>query len=338
MAFDPLTGNLWDQENGEDAFDEINLVEPGMNSGWIQVMGPVSRVAQYKQIETTSLHHEDFPNLQQFRWGPERIADTPGEALSRLFVLPGSHYSEPEYSWVHVLAPAGIGFLNGHGLGKEYFGRLFVGFSVNDDPLGGGLMAFQLTEDRQRILGNSIAENATFHDPGQNTDQIIGRDFGILTDIQTSGRGTLLVVSLDQGTVYEIFRGPAPPGPPDEGGGRPFTVQLSGAQEAPGPGDPDGSGRASLRLNPGQERVCFQIRVADITLPAAAAHIHVAPLGEPGPIVEGLTAPNANGASQGCVFLARDTINDIIQNPSNYYVNVHTSDFPAGAVRGQLSK
>ena len=81
MAFDPLSGNLWDQENGEDAFDEINLVEPGMNSGWIQVMGPSSRVAQYKQIETTSLHHEDFPNLQQFRWGPERIADTPAEAL-----------------------------------------------------------------------------------------------------------------------------------------------------------------------------------------------------------------------------------------------------------------
>ncbi len=112
LAFDPLSGNLWDEENGEDAFDELNLVEPGMNSGWIQTTGPVSRIAQFKQIETTSLHHEDFPNLQQFRWGPERIADTPAEALSRLLVLPGSHYSDPEFSWKHVLAPAGIGFLN----------------------------------------------------------------------------------------------------------------------------------------------------------------------------------------------------------------------------------
>ena len=84
MAFDPRSGSLWDQENGEDAFDEVNLVEPGMNSGWIQIIGPLSRLSEYKAIETTSLHHEDFPNLQQFRWGPENIASTPVEALSRL--------------------------------------------------------------------------------------------------------------------------------------------------------------------------------------------------------------------------------------------------------------
>jgi glucose/arabinose dehydrogenase len=206
MAFDPLSGSLWDQENGEDAFDEINLVEPGFNSGWIQVQGPSTRVAQFKQIETTSLHHEDFPNLQQFRWGPERIADTPAEALSRLFVLPGSHYSEPEYSWVHVLAPAAIGFLNSTALGPEWFGELFVGFSVNDDPLGGGLMAFELTGNRRRIAGDLIADNADFHDPGANRPHIVGTHFGIVTDIQTSPNGNLLLVSLDKGTVYEIFR------------------------------------------------------------------------------------------------------------------------------------
>jgi glucose/arabinose dehydrogenase len=212
MAFDPLSGNLWDQENGEDAFDEMNLVEPGMNSGWIQVQGPASRVAQFKQIETTSLHHEDFPNLQQFRWGPERIADTPAEALSRLFVLPGSHYSDPEFSWKHVLAPAGIGFLNSRALGPQYFGDLFVGFSVNDDPLGGGLMRFNLTGNRRKIgvddprLEDRVADNPTFHDPTESESLIVGRDFGIVTEIQTAPNGTLLVVSLDTGTVYEIFR------------------------------------------------------------------------------------------------------------------------------------
>ena len=206
MAFDPLSGNLWDQENGEDAFDEMNLVEPGMNSGWIQIQGPVSRVAQYKQIETTSVHHEDFPNLQQFRWGPERIADTPAEALSRLFVLPGSRYSDPEYSWAHVLAPAAIGFLDSTALGPQWFGDLFVGFSVNDDPLGGGLMAFELTGNRRRIAGDLIADNATFHDPGANRTHIVGREFGIVTDIQTAPNGNLLVVALDNGTVWEIFR------------------------------------------------------------------------------------------------------------------------------------
>jgi glucose/arabinose dehydrogenase len=212
MAFDPLSGNLWDQENGEDAFDELNLVEPGMNSGWIQITGPVSRVAQYKQIETTSLHHEDFPNLQQFRWGPERIADTPAEALSRLFELPGSHYSDPEFSWVHVLAPAAIGFLNSRALGPQYFGDLFVGFSVNDDPLGGGLMRFNLTGNRRKIgvddprLEDRVADNPTFHDPTESESFIVGRDFGIVTEIQTAPNGNLLVVSLVDGKIYEVFR------------------------------------------------------------------------------------------------------------------------------------
>jgi hypothetical protein len=91
MTFDPLSGALWEQENGEDAFDELNRVDPGMNSGWIQIIGPVNRIAEYRQIETTSLHHEDFPNLQQFRWGPERIATTPGEGLARLLAIPGAH-------------------------------------------------------------------------------------------------------------------------------------------------------------------------------------------------------------------------------------------------------
>jgi glucose/arabinose dehydrogenase len=212
MAFDPFSGNLWDQENGEDAFDELNLIEPGMNSGWIQIIGPVERVAQFKQIETTSLHHEDFPNLQQFRWGPERIADTPQEALSRLFVLPGSRYSDPEFSWKHVLAPAAIGFLNSRKLGPQFEGDLFVGFSVNDDPLGGGLMRFNLTGNRRKIavddprLEDRVADNVTFHDTTESESLIVGRDFGIVTDIQTAPNGNLLLVSLDTGTVYELFR------------------------------------------------------------------------------------------------------------------------------------
>ena len=208
MAFDPLSGNLWDQENGEDAYDEINLVEPGMNSGWIQVTGPAHRVADYKFIETTSLHHEDFPNLQQFRWGPERIADTPDEALSRLFVLPGSHYSDPEFSWRHVLAPAAIGFLDSRALGPQYYGDMFVGFSVNDDSLGGGLMRFELTGNRRKITGKEVADNPTFHDTTGSETRIVGRDFGIVTEILTAPNGNLLLVSLDRGNVYEVFRTP----------------------------------------------------------------------------------------------------------------------------------
>ena len=210
MAFDPLSGKLWDQENGEDAFDELNIVEPGFNSGWIQIIGPASRVAEFRQIETTSLHHEDFPNLQQFRWPPANIATTPAEAMSRLFVLPGSRYSDPEFSWKHVLAPAAIGFVDSRELGPQFFGDMFVGFSV-PEPLGGPLFHFNLTGNRRAIgvddprLEDRVADNVTFHDMTESESLLIGRDFGVVTDIKSGPNGHLYVISLTAGAIYEIF-------------------------------------------------------------------------------------------------------------------------------------
>jgi hypothetical protein len=124
------------------------------------------------------------------------------------------------------------------------------------------------------------------------------------------------------------------------GGGRQFTTTLTGAAEVPGPGDPDGSGTATITLNYGQGTVCWEIQVSDITLPAIAAHIHEAPVGVAGPVVVPLfpPVPDANGFSSGCMNVDRAEIKDIIQHPEEYYVNVHTTDFPAGALRGQLSK
>jgi hypothetical protein len=119
-------------------------------------------------------------------------------------------------------------------------------------------------------------------------------------------------------------------------GGRPLSTTMTGGEEVPGPGDPDGSGEAFITLNHGSGEVCFQLTVSDIA-PATAAHIHEAPAGVAGPIVVGLTPPTG-GSSSGCVSADRDLIKDIIQNPVEYYVNVHNAGFPAGAVRGQLSK
>jgi aldose sugar dehydrogenase len=212
MAVDPVSGGLWQQENGEDAFDELNRVEAGQNSGWIQVAGPASRVGEYKQIETTSTFNEAFPNLQQFRWGPENIADTPDEALSRLFELPGSHYSDPEFSWKHVLAPAAIGFLDSSSLGRQYRSDLFVGLSV-PDPLGGPLFRFNLTGNRRAIavddprLKDRVADNLTFRDMTESESLLFGTGFGVVTDIETDPvTGNLIVVSLSQGAIYEISR------------------------------------------------------------------------------------------------------------------------------------
>ena len=120
-------------------------------------------------------------------------------------------------------------------------------------------------------------------------------------------------------------------------GGRRFSTTLTGAAEVPGPGDPDGSGTAVIRLNHGQGEVCFELEVSGI-VPATAAHIHVGPADVAGPVVVGLTPPT-NGSSSGCVSgVSPDLIKAIIQNPDAYYVNVHNAEYPAGALRGQLSK
>ena len=119
-------------------------------------------------------------------------------------------------------------------------------------------------------------------------------------------------------------------------GGRPFTTTLTGAAEVPGPGDPDGTGTASITLNHGQGEVCFELMVDKIA-PANLAHIHVGAVDKAGPPVVTLTPPT-NGTSKGCVPLEKDKIKDIMQNPANYYVNVHNAEFPDGAVRGQLGK
>jgi CHRD domain len=121
-----------------------------------------------------------------------------------------------------------------------------------------------------------------------------------------------------------------------EVGGRPFIVWMDGAQEAPGPGDPDGSGTAVFTLNQGQGLICYELTVENID-PATAAHIHRAPAGSPGPVVVPLIAP-ASGWSNGCAEVSEELIKEIRQDPSAFYVNVHNPAFPGGAVRGQLSK
>lgn len=122
-------------------------------------------------------------------------------------------------------------------------------------------------------------------------------------------------------------------------GGRPFTTTLSGAAEVPGPGDPDASGTASLRLNPGQGQVCFDLEWADIDGTVVAAHIHVGAADVAGPVVVPLFAGSFTGTDSvsGCLTADRELIRDIIRNPDNYYVNVHSvPGFAAGAIRGQL--
>jgi hypothetical protein len=122
-------------------------------------------------------------------------------------------------------------------------------------------------------------------------------------------------------------------GAPAYGQGRPFATTLTGAAEVPGPGDPDASGTAFITLN---------LSWAGIDGTVTAAHIHVGPAGVAGPVVVPLftdVALSGTDSASGCVSgVSEELIKAIRHDPENYYVNVHSDVFPAGAIRGQLGK
>jgi aldose sugar dehydrogenase len=182
-------------------------VTAGMNGGWIQIAGPLSRLAQFKQIETTF----GGMNLQQIRWPPTNIADSQADALSRLFSLPNSHYEDPAFSWKWEVAPGGIGFVSGRALGPQYQGDLIVGAGT---PVleGGYLFRFNLTGNRRTVgvddprLEDRVADNLAKHEITESESLLFGRDFGVTTNVQTGPNGNLFVLSLTNGALYEIVR------------------------------------------------------------------------------------------------------------------------------------
>jgi len=118
-------------------------------------------------------------------------------------------------------------------------------------------------------------------------------------------------------------------------GGRAFQVALTGEAETPA-GDPVGTGTATIRLRAGQGQVCYTLTAQN--LPAAvAAHIHRGEAGSAGPVVIPLQTPNASGVSSSCATVARALVGAISVNPASFYANVHTNEFPGGAIRGQLA-
>jgi hypothetical protein len=116
-----------------------------------------------------------------------------------------------------------------------------------------------------------------------------------------------------------------------------LDATLTGEQEVPGPGDPNGSGDAHVNVS--SKKVCYTILVEDIRRPTAA-HIHEGSRGEAGPVVVELNTPkkvaDAVYFSEGCERISRALSRDLRMNPTHYYVNVHNYPYPDGAIRGQL--
>jgi hypothetical protein len=117
-----------------------------------------------------------------------------------------------------------------------------------------------------------------------------------------------------------------------------FVGSFSGSAEVPGPGDEDGLGVAFVTFDSTTGEVCYEVAVANIELPAQAMHIHAAEAGTSGGVVVPFpTAPNEEGIAMGCTTAEdMEAIADLATDPAGYYVNVHTTDFPDGAVRAQL--
>ena len=214
MTFDPMRGGLWTTENGGRAYDEINYVRSGFNGGWVQTMGPISRVADYKAIEVAAGFGTSGPaGLQQMRWPPSNIADDPITAKDRMTRFPGSNYRDPQFSWRNVVPPGGLGFIQGNGLGAQYSGNLIVGSAVASSANRGHLYRFRLNGGRNNLqftnpaLLDKVADNLARNDFVTEQDELMwGRDFGVVTDIHTGADGNLWLVGTSSGTVRKIRR------------------------------------------------------------------------------------------------------------------------------------
>ena len=162
LDFDPLTGNLWDTENGPASFDEINLVRPGFNSGWYVVMGPMS---------------------------------LSGETEDDLVKFPGSHYADPLFSWTDSVGPTDIEFFNSSSLGSKYENNIFVG-----DFKWGNLYFLEVNEERDGIIFDTTQQRSGLTDLVVNNNEELfsitfGSGFGGITDIETGPDGLLYVLS-----------------------------------------------------------------------------------------------------------------------------------------------
>jgi aldose sugar dehydrogenase len=171
--FDPITGNIWDTENGPGYGDEINLVEPGFNSGWLGITGMSSNADDFDPEDN---------GLVSF--------DGKGE------------YSDPKFEWRDTLGPTAVKFLNSDKLGAEYGNDMFVGDIVN-----GRIYHFELNQDRtELILDGLLADKVAATESVTELEQIIfAEEFGGITDLEIGPDGYLYVVSLGHGAIYRIL-------------------------------------------------------------------------------------------------------------------------------------
>ena len=201
MAFDPDSGFLWMSENGDNTFDEVNIVPPGFNSRWVQIMGPDGCFEAFRDHEGETSDGLDTPEFT-----PADLAPTVEEAKRRLYQLPGSRPLEPLFAWRYPVAPTAVAFVHQAPPGHELRDAVLVA------DLLGRIYRFRLRADRRglvfadRRLADGVDDNWRDFRLRESDSLVVGRGFGLITDMQPGPSGDLYVVSMTQGAIYRITR------------------------------------------------------------------------------------------------------------------------------------
>jgi glucose/arabinose dehydrogenase len=171
LDFDPVTGRVWDTENGAAVFDEINLVNSGFNSGWEKVMGPIA---------------------------------LSGMTTADLVNFPGSHYADPKLNWRTTIGITDLEFISTQQLGPSYQNNLFVG-----DINNGNLYFLTLNPARNGFVLNQPGLSDLIVDNPQELASItLGNGFSGITDFQTGPDGLMYVLSFGSGKIFRIAQSP----------------------------------------------------------------------------------------------------------------------------------
>ena len=176
MEFDPMTGKLWMTENGDNVYDEINIVEPGFNSGWHKIMGPIVR---------TNMTIEND-----------------------LIIFDGAKYGDPIFSWYVPVGVTDIEFLNSTKLGEKYDDNVFVG-----DINNGNLYFFEVNGNRTGVtfhdprLLDLVADPVKEGEDSELSSLILGDGFGRITDIESGPDGLLYIMTYEDGKIYRLKKG-----------------------------------------------------------------------------------------------------------------------------------
>jgi glucose/arabinose dehydrogenase len=186
IDFDPVTGKLWDTENGPSWGDELNLVEPGFNSGWAKVLGTWTVNEMINEEGTREINKG------------ERSGSVPAGLIN--FNGKGQ-YSPPELTWDETIAPTAIAFLHSDKLGVQYENDIFVG-TVKDR-----LLHFELDEpDRTELILNGTLSDRVANTIGDIEDAMFADGLGIITDVKVGPDGYLYIVSGARSTEGKIYR------------------------------------------------------------------------------------------------------------------------------------